>query len=120
MSLERSSRRRNPIPAFHSRLGSAPQFQCEDERNSLCPDAAGLTTAPFLCRLAAIVRSSNDAIISKSLDGTIQTWNEGAERVYGYSARGAIGQSIAILDPDGECGSHAAILDAVRSGREVR
>lgn len=99
---------------------SAPSFQCDDERNAISPDAEIHVPAPFLCRLAAIVRSSNDAIISKSLTGEIQTWNEGAERIYGYSASEVIGKSIAILDPEGECGSHRTILEAVRNGHELR
>lgn len=99
---------------------SAPSFQCDDERNAITSGAALATTVPFLCRLAAIVCSSNDAIISKSLTGEIQTWNEGAEKIYGYSASEVIGKSIAILDPEGEGGSHCTILEAVRSGHEVR
>lgn len=48
-------------------------------------------------RLAAIVESSDDAIVSKTLDGTIVSWNAGAQRIYGYSAAEAVGQSITIL-----------------------
>lgn len=48
-------------------------------------------------RLAAIVESSDDAIVSKSLDGTIVSWNAGAQRIYGYSAAEAVGQPITIL-----------------------
>jgi two-component system, cell cycle sensor histidine kinase and response regulator CckA len=52
-----------------------------------------------LSQLAAIVESSFDAIIGKTLDGTIVTWNAGAEAVYGYSAAEALGKSIAMLAP---------------------
>jgi len=50
-------------------------------------------------RLAAIVESSEDAILSQDLDGTITGWNEGATRMYGYSAAEVVGQNISILTP---------------------
>lgn len=98
----------------------ALSFQCADERNAITSAPISPTTPPFLCRLAGIVRSSNDGIISTSLAGEIQTWNEGAERLYGYSAGEVIGKSIAILDPEGERDSHCAILEEVRNGLEVK
>jgi PAS domain-containing protein len=52
-----------------------------------------------IARLAAIVDSSDDAIIGKNLDGTITNWNPGAERIYGYSAGEAVGNSILIIVP---------------------
>jgi diguanylate cyclase (GGDEF)-like protein/PAS domain S-box-containing protein len=51
-------------------------------------------------RLAAIVDSSNDAILGETLDGTIISWNQGAERMYGYEASEAIGRSVHFLAPD--------------------
>ncbi len=50
-------------------------------------------------RLAAIVTFSDDAIVSKDIQGVIQTWNKGAERVFGYEAAEVIGKSITILIP---------------------
>ncbi len=52
-----------------------------------------------LARLAAIVESSNDAIISRSLDGTITTWNRGAEQLYGYTAEEARGLHVSVVVP---------------------
>src|SRR5207249_2436601 len=52
-----------------------------------------------LAGLAAIVESSQDAILGLGLDGAITTWNAGAERIYGYGARAAIGMPLAALHP---------------------
>jgi two-component system, OmpR family, sensor histidine kinase VicK len=51
--------------------------------------------------MAAIVDSSNDAIIGKTLEGVITTWNRGAEHVYGYTAREMVGKNVSLLVPDG-------------------
>jgi two-component system CheB/CheR fusion protein len=70
-------------------------------------------------RLAAIVQSSEDAIIGKELDGTITAWNRGAEKLFGYRAQEAIGQSITMLmspdDPDEE----SRIMEHIRRGESV-
>jgi PAS domain S-box-containing protein len=50
--------------------------------------------------LANVVESSDDAIITESLDGIITSWNNGAEQVYGYSAEEVLGKNISILEPD--------------------
>jgi PAS domain S-box-containing protein len=69
--------------------------------------------------LAAIVDSSDDAIIGKTLDGTITSWNPGAERIYGYRANEVIGRSISILAPRDRGDEIPAILEKIRRGQSV-
>jgi PAS domain S-box-containing protein len=70
-------------------------------------------------RLAAIVEHSEDAIIGKSLDGIILSWNAGAEKIYGYSAIEAIGQHISMLVPLHQIDDMGHILGKIRSGEPV-
>jgi PAS domain S-box-containing protein len=70
-------------------------------------------------RLAAIVEHSDDAIIGKSLDGIILSWNAGAERIYGYSATEAIGQQISGLVPSHQIVDMEYIIEKIRSGEPV-
>lgn len=67
-------------------------------------------------RLAAIVDSSDDAIISKSLDGTIQSWNKGAERIFGYSADEIIGKQISVLLPPGGPSEGLSLVERLKGG----
>jgi PAS domain S-box-containing protein len=70
-------------------------------------------------QLAAIVESSDDAVIGKQLDGTIVSWNRAAERIYGYSAAEAIGRPIAILVPPGEVDETGLITERLKRGEEI-
>jgi two-component system cell cycle sensor histidine kinase/response regulator CckA len=72
-----------------------------------------------IAHLAAIVESSEDAIISKTVDGVILTWNQGAEHVYGYTASEAIGQPMTLLIPDDRIGEEAEILARIGRGERV-
>jgi PAS domain S-box-containing protein len=69
--------------------------------------------------LAAIVESSDDAIVSKNLDGIITSWNRGAERVFGYSASEAIGQPITLVIPDDRQSEEREILTRIRRGERI-
>lgn len=69
--------------------------------------------------MAAIVDSSDDAIIGKDLDGVILTWNRGAERLYGYTAQEIIGRSISVLIPEGQPDELAAVPGRDRAGQRV-
>ncbi|MFA6457205.1 MAG: PAS domain S-box protein, partial [Bacteroidota bacterium] len=71
-------------------------------------------------KLAAIVESSEDAIIGKTLDGVIESWNIGAERIYGYRAEEVIGKNVSILAPDSRKNELDEILLKIRKGEKVR
>jgi PAS domain S-box-containing protein len=70
-------------------------------------------------RLAAIVESSGDAIVSKNLDGIITSWNKGAERLFGYSATEAIGRHITLIIPSDRQDEEVLILARLRRGERV-
>ncbi len=70
-------------------------------------------------RLAAIVESSDDAIISKDLNGTINAWNRGAEKVFGYSATEAVGKPMLMLFPPDRMNEESDILARIGRGESV-
>lgn len=70
-------------------------------------------------RLAAIVESSDDAIIGKSLDGFITNWNAGAQRLLGYSAAEVVGKHIGMLIPLDRANEQTTILDRIRRGEHI-
>ena len=70
-------------------------------------------------RLAAIVESSEDAIVAKNLDGIIINWNEAAERTFGYTAKEAIGQHITLIVPPDRLDEEADILASLRRGERI-
>jgi PAS domain S-box-containing protein len=69
--------------------------------------------------LASIIESSDDAIVSKNLDGIITSWNSGAERVFGYTAEEAIGQPITIVIPHDRQDEERTILTRIRRGERI-
>jgi PAS domain S-box-containing protein len=70
-------------------------------------------------RLAAIVNSSDDAIVSKTLDGIIQSWNRGAELIFGYSAAEAVGQHITLIIPEDRRAEEDQVLASLRRGEKI-
>ncbi len=72
-----------------------------------------------LLQMAAIVENSDDAIISKDLNGTILSWNPGAERLYGYTVREAVGQPVTMLIPPDMPDEEPRILERIRRGERV-
>ncbi len=70
-------------------------------------------------RFAAIVESSDDAIISKTLDGIITSWNRGAEKLFGYQAKECIGKSMLMLFPPERVGEETEILARLRRGESI-
>jgi two-component system sensor kinase FixL len=85
-------------------MSSRGRFKSDDELSAL---------------LRAIVESSDDAIIGKELDGTIVTWNGGAERMYGHTAAEAVGQPISLIVPEDHRQELRRILDEIGAGRRV-
>ena len=99
-----------------------------DANRSAAPDGVVLTLTDIsaleqararLAQLSAIVESSDDAIIGKTLDGVITTWNRGAFRLYGYTAEEAIGRHASFLYPAGHKEEIDAVLQQVQAGRPV-
>ena len=87
------------------------------ERNQL--EAAIRESEPRMRFLASTVENSDDAIVSKSLDGIITSWSKGAERVFGYAAEEAIGQPITIVIPKDRQNEEREILTHIRRGEGV-
>jgi PAS domain S-box-containing protein len=98
----------------------------ESEGNALFLEPADDPESPALADalqsaayLAAIVASSNDAIVSKTLDGTIRSWNAAAQRIFGYAPSEAIGQSITLIIPPELQAEERQILQKIRLGEPI-
>jgi PAS domain S-box-containing protein len=85
----------------------------------VCREHSRVVPAESYAALAAIVESSDDAIIGKTLDGTVTSWNEGARRLFGYTAEEMIGQPIQRLMPPDRIDDVRRILDKIRAGERV-
>ena len=82
-------------------------------------DAVLQESEAYRAQLAAIVDSSDDGIISKTLDGTITSWNRSAERLFGWSATEAIGQHITLIIPTDRLSEETDVIARIRRGERV-
>ena len=73
----------------------------------------------MLSHLAAVIEYSDDAIITKTLNGIISSWNPGAQRLFGYTAAEAIGKPVTMLIPDNHLDEEPGILDRLRRGERI-
>jgi PAS domain S-box-containing protein len=94
----------------------AERERAEAERERLVRVQAGMETR---LRLAAIVESSNDAIVSMTLDGTIENWNAAAHRMFGFTEAEAVGQPAAILMPAAVQSQTINKLEQLRAGKRI-
>jgi len=88
-------------------------------RGSMASESSNLNAEELQARIVAIVTSSDDAIVSKDLNGIVQSWNAGAERIFGYTAEEMIGQSIRKLLPPDRPGEEDEILARLRAGERL-
>jgi PAS domain S-box-containing protein len=79
----------------------------------------GNRTAELRARLAAIVSSSDDAIVSKTLDGIIKSWNSGAERIFGYTADEAVEKHISLIIPKERLSEEDYVIGRLRRGEKI-
>ncbi len=111
---------RGVVESYEWRLSRIPMS--DGRHGVICyfRDVTDRTRGELLSRrLASIVESSDDAIVSKTLDGTVASWNKGAERLFGYTAEEAIGKSITMLIPPDRLDEEPGIIARIRRGERV-
>ncbi|MDB6135098.1 MAG: two-component hybrid sensor and regulator [Verrucomicrobiales bacterium] len=82
-----------------------------------CREISAQSALEGMCK--AIISSSDDAIISKNLDGVVQSWNPSATRIFGYTAEEMIGKSITVLFPEDRLDEETRIMEHIRRGQRV-
>jgi PAS domain S-box-containing protein len=95
-----------------------PQFGA-GKRSFRRRDGKRLTDAHAARHYAAIVESSDDAILSKDLEGVITSWNRAAQRLFGYTAEEAVGRSVTMIIPTDRRDEEPVILERVRRGERI-
>jgi len=110
-TLDSRDRRR-----FRSRIAKLGRLARQMRQQS----RVAATNEEEFARLAAIVRCSDDAILSKTLDGTIRTWNTSAEQLFGYKSREIVGKSIRMIIPPERVREEDMILRRLRQGKPIK
>jgi PAS domain S-box-containing protein len=82
-------------------------------------DPEGITLEENQALLAAIIDSSDDAIVSKTLDGIITSWNKGAENIFGFTAAEVINKHISVIIPESRLDEETHIINKIRSGERI-
>jgi PAS domain S-box-containing protein len=100
-----------------SKIDGTEAFPTVEEHREKDTDLRDPELAGFW--LASLVDSADDAIISKTLEGIITSWNKGAERIFGYKPEEAIGHSVTLLIPPGHEDEEPNILSKLRAGELV-
>ncbi len=77
-------------------------------------------TEDLSAHLASIVESTDDAVIGKTLDGTVTSWNKAAERLYGYAAGEMVGRSVSVIIPPDMPGELPGLLDSIERGEHIK
>jgi PAS domain S-box-containing protein len=112
-----SSRAQSQLNTLNAEL----EQRVKERTSSLQSEIASRRRAQEIAEhLASVVESSDDAIISKTLDGTITAWNRGAEKVFGYSSAEAVGRSMALLLPPDRAEEESGILARLKCGESVQ
>jgi PAS domain S-box-containing protein len=106
-------------------LSGTPDIWAEDEIGQMAKALNRLTivlarSENLVYHLATLVDSSGDGIISQTLEGTILSWNKGAQRIYGYSAEEVKGQPVTFLTPHEGAGQLTDVLERVKRGEKIR
>jgi PAS domain S-box-containing protein len=107
----------SPIFADGKLVGAINMLVDVTERNQA--DVAQKAADIAQAKLAAIIESSDDAIVSKTLDGIITSWNGSAERLFGYTEAEAIGKSIYLIVPSDRADEEAQIISRLRKGERI-
>jgi PAS domain S-box-containing protein len=107
-------------PSVVSSAGALPRYDRLEMDTNESPDAlVDARSIELGARLAAIVDSSDDAIVNKTLDGVITSWNRGAERLFGYTAAEAVGHHISLIVPEDRRAEEEDVLARLRRGERV-